>query len=437
MRIFCRFAVFTCAIAQLFAQSAAAADSLYIKAGRLIVEATKPPMVGGAVVITDGVITAVGTDVTAPPGARRIDLSAYTVMPSLLDAHIHLGTVGPQSPYPLPPGEGALRSAPGMKYALENGVAAVRVVGCTDFLDVALQNAIEDGVIPGPHILPSGHALSVYAGHGDHYLFPYTIPMPDFYSPLNGFVSSPDDAEKAVQLQIKYGARAIKLLASGGVGSPLDLPSQQNLTFEEMQRAVHEAHMRHATVAAHAENLTSIMDAMRAGVDSIEHGSELDQEAVDYMKSHGIKLTPTLAVVDTFLEARPDALAVSKAKVKVLAKTHFPSFKLALKNGVFMEAGSDMGYKPGSQTVFDEVIIEVKYGMTPQQAIESATTHAATLMGMEKLGRIAPGMEGDLVAVDGDPLSEIHTVKDLKLVVFKGKVVTDKINSPQTSARPN
>ena len=437
MGILRRFALLVCGVAPLFAQSAGAPDMLYIKAGRLIVDATKPPIVGGSVLITNGMITSVGTDVTAPAGARRIDLSAYTVMPSLIDAHIHLGTVGPQSSFPLPPGEAALRSAPGMKYALQSGVSAVRVVGCADFIDVALQNAIEDGTIPGPHILPSGHALSVYAGHGDHYLFPYTMPMPDFYNPLNGFVSSPDDAEKAVQLQLKYGARAIKLLASGGVGSPLDLPSQQNLTFEEMQRAVQQAHMRHATVAAHAENLTSIMDAMRAGVDSIEHGSELNQEAVDYMKSHNIKFTPTVAVVDTFLESRPNALEVAKAKVKVLAKTHFPSFQLALKNGVFMEAGSDMAYKPGSETVYDEVIIEVKYGMTPQQALESATTHAATLMGMDKLGRLAPGMEGDLVAVDGDPLSEIHIIKNLKLVVFKGKVVTDRLNSPQSTARLN
>lgn len=426
MRTFFRYAALMCAIGELFSQHVKAADSVYIKTGRLIVDATKPPIAGGAVLITDGIVTAAGSNVTAPAGARQIDLSAYTVMPSLLDAHIHLGTVGPNSPYPLPPGEGALRAAPGMKYALESGVAAVRVVGCADFLDVALRNAIDDGVIPGPHILASGHALSVYAGHGDHFMFPYTMPMPDVYNPLNGFVTSPDDAEKAVQLQIKYGARAIKLLASGGVGSPLDLPSQQNLTFEEMQVAVREAHMRHATVAAHAENLTSIMDAMRAGVDSIEHGSDLNQEAVDYMKSHNVKFTPTVAVVDTFLEARPNALDVSKKKVLVLAKTHFPSFQLALKNGVFMEAGSDMGYKPGSQTVFDEVIIEVKYGMTPQQALETATTHAAALMGMNQLGRIAPGMEGDLVAIDGDPLSDIHIIKNIKMVIYQGKVVSDK-----------
>ena len=427
--MFSRISAVSCVLPFLFIQGILAAESLYIKAGHLIIDATEPAISGGAVLITDGVVTAAGRAVTPPSDARQIDLSAYTVMPSLLDAHIHLGSVGSQSANTPSPGEEALRAAPGMAYALQSGIAAVRVVGCADFTDVALRNAIDAGIIPGPHMLVSGHALSIIGGHGDHYVLPYTMPLEEVYTPLNGFVSSPSDAEKAVQLQIKYGARQIKLLASGGVGSPLDYPTDPNLTYEEMRAAVQQAHMHHIKVAAHAENLQSIMDAMRAGVDSIEHGSELNQEAVDYMKAHNVTFVPTVAVVDTFNESRPNALDVSKVKVQKLAKTHFASFQLALKNGVTIAAGSDMGYRPKSQTVYDEVIIEVKYGMTTQQALQAATTRAAKLMGMENLGTLEPGMEGDLVAIDGDPLSDIHTVKNVRMVVFKGKTVMDKVTS--------
>ncbi len=425
-----RCSLYLCAA--LLVSTIATAQSVYIKAGRLILDASKPPIIGGEVLITDGIVAVAGTEVVVPPDARRIDLSAYTVLPSLIDAHIHLGSVGPSSAEAASPAEAALRAAPGMAYALQAGVAAVRVLGSADFIDVALKNAIDQAIIPGPHILAAGHALSIIGGHGDHYILPYTVPLESVYTPLNGFVSSPSDAERAVQLQIKYGARVIKLLASGGVGSPLDFPTDPNLTYEEMHAAVQQAHMHHIKVAAHAENLTSIMDAMRAGVDSIEHGSELNQEAVDYMKSHNVTFVPTVAVVDTFGEARPNALDVSKIKVQKLAKTHFASFQLALKNGVTIAAGSDMRYSPRSQTVFDEVIVEVKYGMTPQQALESATTTAAALLGTDRLGRIAPGLEGNLIAVEGDPLTEIQSIKNVRFVLFKGKTILDK-----TAASPN
>ncbi len=409
----------------LLAYPACFGEVLYIKAGRLIVDASQPPIASGAVLIVDGTITASGANITPPAGARQIDLSAFTVMPALLDAHIHLGGgAGRESEIPSP-ALAALNAAPGMAYALQAGIAAVRVLGCADFVDVALRNAIDAGTIPGPHVLPAGHALSIIGGHGDRMLLPYTVSLSDFYTPLNGFVSSPADAEKAVQLQIKYGARVIKLLASGGVGSPLDFPGDANLSFEEMRVACEQAHMHHLKVAAHAENLRSILDAMKAGVDSIEHGSELDQEAVDYMKAHHVIFVPTLNVVDTYETARASAPEVSKMKARNLAKSHFASFALALKNNVTMAAGSDNGYRPGAATVYDELITDVKYGMEPRKALQAATTEAAALLGFNKLGSLAPGMEGDLVAVEGDPLADIQAVKRVRLVVFEGRIIKD------------
>ena len=400
-----------------------AQDVLYVKACRLIVDASQPAITPGAIVITDGTVTAAGANVPQPAGARIIDLSSYTVMPSILDAHCHLWT-GAFLETPSP-GYAALKAAQAVGYAVQSGVAALRVLGSSDFLDVAMRTAIEDGTIPGPHIVPAGHALTIPGGHGDRFALPYSIPLPDLYTPLHGFVSSPEDAERAVQLQIKFGAKVIKLAASGGVGSLLDSPSDAHLSLAEMRIAVEQAHMHHLKVAAHAENLRSIMDAMQAGVDSIEHGSELNQEAVDYAKSHNVTLVPTLNVVDTFqtFGERQHLPEVMMSKARNLAKSHFPSFQLALKNGVNMAAGSDTFYSPGGVTVLDELVTDVKYGMTPRQALEAGTLHGAVLLGLPNLGRLNPGMEGDLIAVEGDPLSDIHALEKVRAVIFKGKII--------------
>jgi imidazolonepropionase-like amidohydrolase len=396
---------------------------VYVRCGRLIYDAEKAPMEHAAVLITDGKITAVGTDLPVPAGAQQLDFSAYTVIPGLVDAHTHIWT-GPRAANPAPT-LAALRAARAVAYALRSGVAAMRILGSYDFVDVALKAAIDEGTIPGPNIVPAGHALSIPAGHGDPLTFPSNFELEQYYTPLNGFISSTADAEKAVHLQIKYGAKVIKILASGGVGSPLDSPTAEQLSPEEMRVIVEQAHMAHLKVAAHDENLKTILDALHAGVDSIEHGSELNPEACDFMKSHGVYLVPTVYIVDNILlngekDRLPDYMI---RKAHELAEKHFASYKLALASGVTMAAGSDMPYEPGKGTVLDEIVTEVKYGMTPQQALVSATKHGAALLGLDNLGVIGPGMEGDLVAVDGDPLTDISAVKRIKAVVHKGEAV--------------
>jgi len=369
-------------------------------------------------------VTAVGKDIPAPAGAEQIDLSSYTVMPGFVDAHIHIwsGPFGQAVSEPL----AALRGSRAMSYALASGVVGARVLATQGFIDVALKDAIEDGTIPGPHLVPAAHAITIPGGHGDFYPAPPYLPMDDFYTPMHGFINSPADAEKAVHLQIKYGARVIKVLASGGVLSPLDSPTSEQVSLEELRAVVQQAHMAHVKVAAHAENIRSIRSSLEAGVDSIEHGSELDQAAADFMKSHNIVMVPTVFVVDESV-ANGQKMHFPEyviRKVTALAKTHFPSFQLALHTGVTIAAGSDHSYGPGTGTVRDEMITEVKYGMTPQQALVSGTKTSAALLGLEQLGTIEAGKEGDLVAVEGDPLSDIHALEKVRTVLFQGKSVT-------------
>jgi imidazolonepropionase-like amidohydrolase len=415
--------VFICVFGALAAFAAAKPKVVYVRCGKLIYDAEKPPLAPASVVITDGKVTAVGADLPLPDGAEQVDLSRYTVLPGFVDAHIHIWS-GPFTKQPSEP-LAALRGAKAMSYALSSGVVGARVLGTEGFIDVALKDAIEEGTIPGPHLVPAAHAITIPGGHGDFFPAPPFLPMDDFYTPMNGFINSPADAEKAVHLQIKYGARVIKVLASGGVLSPLDSPTAEQVSPEELRVIVEQAHMDHLKVAAHAENIRSIMAALEAGVDSIEHGSELNEEAVNFIKSHNVVLVPTVYVVDDSVisgekEHLPDYVM---EKVRALAKTHFPSFQLALRSGVTIAAGSDHSYEPGKGTVREEMITEVKYGMTPQQALVSGTKTSAALLGLDELGTVEVGKEGDLVAVEGDPLSNIHALENVRAVIFQGRSV--------------
>lgn len=418
-----------------FAQLAFAAvpKVVFVRCGKLIYDTEKPAISNAGVVITDGKITAVGSNVSAPAGAEQIDLSQYTVLPGLIDAHTHLWT-GAFGAIPSP-GLGLLRATRAVDYALRSGIVAMRILGSDNFIDVALHDAIDERTIPGPHIVPCGHAISIIGGHGDFLNMPVQFPLEDYYTPLNGFINSPEDAEKAVHLQIKYGAKVIKVLASGGVLSPLDSPTAEQVSPEELRVIVEQAHMDQIKVAAHDENLPTILAALHAGVDSIEHGSELNQDAIDYMNAHHVTLVPTVYIVDNIMTngAKMHMPPWVIRKANELGAKHIASFKMALQNGVFMAAGSDQRYEPGKGTVRDEVITEVKFGMTPEQALTAATKHGAELLGLDDLGTVAVGKEGDLVAVQGDPMSDIHVLENMKAVVYKGASIAPMNHAADTS----
>ena len=397
--------------------------TVWVRCGRLIYDARQAPLAPATVIITDGKVAAVGRDLPAPAGAERIDLSRYTVLPGLIDAHTHLWT-GARGQHPSD-ALAALRARLAVEYALHSGVVAMRILGSQGFIDVALHDAIEEGDFPGPHIIPAGHAISIPGGHGDFLTFGPQYRMADFYTPLNGYVNSPADAEQAVHLQIKYGALVIKMMPSGGVMSPLDSPDAEQLSPEEMRVIVAEAHMAHRKVAAHDENHQAIADALAAGVDSIEHGAGLDATQAAFMRAHGVFLVPTLYIPHAILdnaakEHLPDYMV---RKARALIASQIAGFHAALAAGAKIAAGSDQSYEPGKGTVLDEIGAEAHEGMTARQALISATIGGADLLGLPQLGTVAVGQEGDLVAVEGDPLADAAAVKNVRAVILRGQVV--------------
>lgn len=398
---------------------------LVVRCGTLIADAARPPIRNASIVITDGKVTDIGPTAAGPAGAEQLDLTAYTVLPGLIDAHTHLWT-GPLTSQTVSDPLATLRASRAVNFALESGVVGMRTLGGQGFIDVALAAAIDEGTIRGPHIVPAAHAISTPGGHGDFIPMPPSFELADYYTPLNGFINSPSDAEKAVHLQIKYGARVIKILASGGVASPLDSPTAEQLSPEEMKVIVEQAHMAGLKVAAHAENLKTILDALHAGVDSIEHGSELDREAIDFMKSHHVYLVPTLNVVDSIVRMNDSRFPEHMIrKGKALAAKHFASFTLALGAGVMMAAGSDDFYQPDRPAGLpSELVTSTKYGLTAQQALVMATASSAALLGLDDLGTLGVGKEGTLIAVEGNPLTDITAVQRVRAVVKAGDVMT-------------
>lgn len=406
---------------QMPATASSKSNTTFVHCGKLIADADQPPIDGGEILIVDGKVTAVGRNLTVPAGAQHEDLSKYTCIPGLVDAHIHIWT-GPRGKYPSLP-LATIRATKAMAYAVDSGIVAARVLGSEGFVDVALKDAIEEGTIPGPHLVPAAHAISIPGGHGDFYDFPPALTPENFYTPENGFINSPADAEAAVHWQLKYGARVIKILASGGVLSPLDSPLSDQVSPEEMKVIVEQAHAAHVKVAAHDENLPTIWAALHSGVDSIEHGAGLDQDAANYMKDHGTYLTPTLYIANNIVEngAKMHIADYAIRKANLIWQGELQGFKAALAAGVKIAAGSDQSYEPGKGTVRDEIMTDVRFGATPQQALHFGTKASADLIGLDDLGTIAVGKEGDVVAVEGNPLEDIHALERVRVVIVKGQ----------------
>lgn len=405
-----------------------------LRVRNLIIDASEAPIRNGIVVMRGGDVVAAGEarSVSIPEGATTLDLGDLTVLPGLIDSHTHLDTGGEV------PGMGRLPSVPlsalratrGMARALTVGVTTLRVVGSFAFVDVALRDAIHEGDILGPRVIPAGHALGIPGGHTDFVALPPEMQVEGAYTPRNGFFSSPEEAEKAVQFQLKYGAEVIKAMASGGVGSPLDSPQQQQASEEELRVIADTAHRMGHKVTAHAENAAAIKAALRAGFDSIDHGSDLDDEAIQLLLEKKAFLIPTVFVVD-FINERGEEVGMPDyvlRKAKALASKHIPSYKKALAANVRIAAGSDMNYARGRGTLIDELKTMVSYGMTPRQAIVAATLSASECVGLaSEIGTLAPGKKADLIAVEGNPLDDITALDHVVLVMRGGKVLVSQV----------
>jgi imidazolonepropionase-like amidohydrolase len=400
-----------------------------IEAGRLVDGSGAGVVRNAVVLVEDGRIRAVGKDVKIPPQARVMDLSRHTVLPGFIDAHVHLTgrTIGEGENWQDAavrdlPQEDAIRGVRNAWLTLQAGFTTVRNVGAGDFSDVALRNMIRDGVVPGPRMLVAGHSLGITGGHCDTNGYVPGLFEP---SPLRGVVNGADDIRSAIRLQVKYGADVIKFCATGGVLSEGDAVGVQQYTLEEMQALVAEAHLRERKVAAHAHGNEGIKVALRAGVDSIEHGSVLDDEAIRLFLDSGAYLVPTMMAFEAVKQQAEDGTLTGLRREKALfiGPKARDSFRKAAAAGVKIALGSDAGvFEHGAQG--REFGLMVEYGLEPMQAIVAGTSAAAELLGLaDQVGRLAPGFTADIVAVAGDPLADIGALEQVDFVMQAGRVL--------------
>jgi imidazolonepropionase-like amidohydrolase len=357
-------------------------------------------------------------------GAHVINLPNATLLPGLIDAHTHL-TFDPNFGYQelgvsIP--KEALIGAKNARITLEAGFTTVRNVGARGYTDIALRDAINEGMIPGPRIMASGPALSITGGHCDQNLLPY-----EWHAKSDGAADGIEGVQHKVREIIKYGADVIKVCATGGVLSKGDDPRASQYTLEEMKAIVADAHRLGRKVAAHAHGAQGIAWATEAGVDSIEHGSYIDDAGIALMKKNGTYLVPTLYLADWMREnaAKIGLPAMYATKMKDVTAVSRQNIKKAFNAGVKIAFGTDAAVYPHGLNAH-EFAIYVQIGMTPLQAIQTATVNAADLLGWPKIGSIENGNFADIIAVNGDPLKDVTLLQDPVMVMKGGTVYKQK-----------
>jgi imidazolonepropionase-like amidohydrolase len=389
---------------------------LDVKTGKLLTDQT--------LIIVDGKIVSSGpsAESKAPADAIRIDLANATILPGLIDAHTHL-TFDPKFGYDslaisIP--REALIGAKNARVTLQAGFTTVRNVGASGFTDVALRDAINAGDVPGPRMLVSGPALGITGGHCDNDLLPF-----EYHATADGVADGIAAVQHKVRENIKYGSDLIKVCATGGVLSMGDNPQVSQYSLEEMKAIVADAHRLGRKVAAHAHGAQGIIWATEAGVDSIEHGSYIDDAGIAAMKEHGTYLVPTLYLGDWMIANAE--LTHLPAPLLAKARDVIPAARKnvahAFASGVKVAFGTDAAVYPHGLNAH-EFAVMVKLGLTPLQAIQAATLNAADLLGWSgKVGTLDPGAWADIVAVDGDPLNDVTTLEHVKFVMKGGEVV--------------
>ncbi|MGH9545521.1 MAG: amidohydrolase family protein [Terriglobales bacterium] len=417
-----------CALAGGQESPGRASSRVVVRAGKLLDVRGGKTLTDQAIVIEEGKIVSVGpfTQASRTPGDHWIDLSKATVLPGLTDAHTHL-TGDPQDiGYPslgisIP--RATLIGARNARITLEAGFTTVRNVGAEGYSDVALRDAINAGDIPGPHMLVSGPPLGITGGHCDENLLPI-----EYHVTAEGVADGVEAVQHKVRETIKYGADLIKICATGGVLSHGDNPQASQYTLEEMKAIVADAHRLGRKVAAHAHGAQGILWASEAGVDSIEHGSYIDDAGIAEMKKNGTYLVPTLYLADWFLEnaerlhVPPEMIAKGREVMPAARK----NIAHAFASGVKVAFGTDAAVYPHGLNAH-EFAVMVKLGLSPLQAIQSATINAADLLGWsDRMGAVEAGKWADLIAVDGDPLHDVTILEQVKFVMKGGEVVKNE-----------
>jgi imidazolonepropionase-like amidohydrolase len=412
------------------AQAAAEPAPTVIRAARMF-DARAGVLVNQAIVVVEhGKITAAGPSVSPPAGAQVIDLGDATLLPGFIDAHTHVTMEMSDNWYAdavadlrRTVAESAIRATQFAQRTLMAGFTTVRDVGSTDYIDVGLRNSIANGVAAGPRMLVSAYALGARGGHCDITGYPYML-FGKETGAAQGIASGADGFRDAVRYQIKYGADVIKVCATGGVLSLADEVDTPQLTQAEMDALVDEAHRLRRKTAAHAHGATGAKVAIRAGIDSIEHGSFLDDEALRMMKERGTYLVPTLMAVEAVSGRTGDRKLPPEiaAKGKAASEAHSDMMKRALAMGVKMAFGTDSGVTAHGRNA-EEFGLLVSRGLTPAQALRAGTIEGATLLGREKsLGSIEAGKDADLVAVPGNVLTDIRATEHVVFVMKGGRI---------------
>jgi imidazolonepropionase-like amidohydrolase len=387
---------------------------------RTMLDVVSGALVADAVVLVEGDrITAAGPRLAIPSDYEVLDLGEATLLPGLIDCHTHVTTTYEYLLYGGPM-QDAVTSFSRARRTLDAGFTTVRDLWAKDYTDVALRNAINRGEIAGPRMQVATLAIGSTGGHNEDVegLSP-TVTI----GGASGIADGVDAVRKLVRVEIKYGADVIKIMATEGAGEGRNVGVETQFSLEEMKAIVDEAHRYGKKVAAHAHGTDGIKTAVKAGVDSIEHGTLLDDEAVRMMKEHGTWLVPTGAIWIEESEAEPaDAPAWKKEREAIFRKGSPESFRKALAGGVRIAMGSDSSILPHGENA-KEIVWMASNGMTPIQALRAATIDAAELLGWkDRIGSIAPGKLADLVGVRGNPLEDITAVRNVVFVMKDGVV---------------
>ncbi len=410
----------------VLASAPAFAAPSYVTASRMIDPASGRAVANPAILIEGGEIVSIGSALTLKPpaGATLIDLGSKTILPGLIDMHTHLigdASLAGYNSLGQARDSAAIHGVANAKKTLEAGFTTVRDVGNDGFGDVALRDAINAGVVPGPRIFAAGPSISIIGGHcGDNNLQPH-----DAESVGDGVATGPWEMRAKVRRNIKFGADLIKTCSTGGVFSKGTTPGAAQNTVEEIAAIVAEAHSRGLKVASHAHGNEGIKNAIRAGVDTIEHASYLDDEAIRMAKAKGVYLAMDIYNTEyTQTEGRKNgALEESLRKDAEIAEIQRESFRAAVKAGAKVVYGTDSGVYPHGDNA-KQFFWMVKYGMTPAEAIRSATTLAAEALGEAgALGCLNAGCAADMIAVNGDPLADVTALEKIGFVMKGGAVV--------------
>jgi imidazolonepropionase-like amidohydrolase len=399
-----------------------------IKAARLIDGTGKPAIPNGVVVVTDNMITAVGTaaQVRIPAGAKVIDLGDATLLPGFIDAHTHvIGRIlgdpdGGDAAVKDYDSFGAILGTRNAYNLLMAGFTSIRNVGAPNFDDMALRKAINEGWVPGPRMQAAGHAIGITGGHCDENAY-----KPGLFDNgiRDGIANGPEEGRSIVRYMVKYGADVIKVCETGGVLSEGDAVGATQLTYEEIKAIVDEATKLGRRVAAHAHGTEGIKIAVRAGVTSIEHGSFLDDEGARMMAERGTWLVPTLMAGEAVEKLAKSGVLKGLIAEKALAAAAAMrnGIKIAYHNHVKIAFGTDSGVIPHGTNAHEFTLMVEWGGLSPMESIMAGTMNAATLLGWEKkVGSLEVGKFADITAVPGDPLTDIHRMETVQFVMKNG-----------------